>query len=324
MAFNFGQQPAFGAQGAAASGPPTPPIGSGAFPAVGGAIGAQLAFGAQGQAAPGLPPPAFGFGAAVPPPTFSQPVASIGGFGQPNAPFAPAPAPGFGQPSGTGFCIAAPQGGMGVASFPAAQAGFGAAAAAVGFGAQTAFGAAPAATAFGASSFGGAPASSGFGSTAFGAASQTFIQNSGGFQGQQGNFQKQDKSDGQVNSICANMRDQCLESQRFLDYQQGKKGPAQQQAFGAPVGAVSGVMDRARQADAEKFHALVERMTDCDLQRIRNAASGFSKSEQGLNMSEIVKLLAPLEHLDFVTNGQKNRKQIEHELTLLLEYLGLL
>jgi hypothetical protein len=36
------------------------------------------------------------------------------------------------------------------------------------------------------------------------------------------------------------MRDQCLEGQRFLDYQQGKKGPAQRPAFGAPVAAASG------------------------------------------------------------------------------------
>jgi hypothetical protein len=261
MAFNFGgagafgapqnnfQTPAFGAT------PATPATGF----AVGGGFGAQppatfgapqMMGGAQGFATPA---PQFGggaggvtFGGGT---AFSQPVASIGGFGQPNAPFAPAPAAGFGQPSGTGFGIAAPQGGMGVAGFPAAQGGFGAAqggfgaaAPAVGFGAQTAFGAAPAATAFGASSFGGAPASTGFGSTGFGAAPQTFIQTSGGFQGQQGNFQKQDKSDGQVNSICASMRDQCLESQRFLDYQQGKKGPAQQPAFGAPVAAASGGM----------------------------------------------------------------------------------
>jgi hypothetical protein len=34
-----------------------------------------------------------------------------------------------------------------------------------------------------------------------------------------------------VNSICANERDQCLESQRLLGYQQGKKG------FGAPADA---------------------------------------------------------------------------------------
>ena len=78
-----------------------------------------------------------------------------------------------------------------------------------------------------------------------------------------------------------------------------------------------------RQADAEKFHALVERMTDCDLQRIRNAAGGANLPAHGLNKPEIDTLLAPFKHLQFVTNGQKNRKQIEHELTLLLEYLGL-
>jgi len=44
---------------AARAAKPTPPIGSGAFPAAGGAIGAQPAFGAQGQAALGLPIPAF-------------------------------------------------------------------------------------------------------------------------------------------------------------------------------------------------------------------------------------------------------------------------
>jgi hypothetical protein len=33
--------------------------------------------------------------------------------------------------------------------------------------------------------------------------------------------------------------------------------------------------------------------------------------------------LAPFKHLHFVTNGQKNRKEIQDELTLLLEYLGL-
>ncbi len=36
--------------------------------------------------------------------------------------------------------------------------------------------------------------------------------------------------------------DQGLESQRFLGYQQGKTGPAQQPAFGAPVAAASGGM----------------------------------------------------------------------------------
>ena len=81
--------------------------------------------------------------------------------------------------------------------------------------------------------------------------------------------------------------------------------------------------DCVRQADAEKFHALVAHMTDCDMQRIRNAVGGASWSKEGLNMSEIAQLLAPFKHLQFVTNGQKNRKQIEHELTLLLEYLGL-
>jgi hypothetical protein len=37
-------------------------------------------------------------------------------------------------------------------------------------------------------------------------------------------FAKQDNSDGTVNSICASTKDQCLESQRLLDYQQGNKG----------------------------------------------------------------------------------------------------
>lgn len=80
--------------------------------------------------------------------------------------------------------------------------------------------------------------------------------------------------------------------------------------------------DRARQADAEKFHALVAHMTDCDMQRIRNAVGGASRPK-GLNKPEIAELLAPFKHLHFVTNGEKNRKEIQDELTLLLEYLGL-
>ena len=63
---------------AARAAKPAPPIGSGAFPAAGGAIGAQPAFGAQGQAAPGLPIPAFGFGAAVQPPPPNLMVSALG------------------------------------------------------------------------------------------------------------------------------------------------------------------------------------------------------------------------------------------------------
>ena len=62
---------------AARAAKPAPPIGSGAFPAAGGAIGAQPAFGAQGQAAPGLPIPAFGFGAAVQPPPSNLTVSAL-------------------------------------------------------------------------------------------------------------------------------------------------------------------------------------------------------------------------------------------------------
>jgi hypothetical protein len=80
--------------------------------------------------------------------------------------------------------------------------------------------------------------------------------------------------------------------------------------------------DRARQADADKFHALVAQMKDCDMQRIRNAAGGAIRPK-GLNKPDIAELLAPFKHLHFVTNGQKNREQIQDELTLLLEYLGL-
>ena len=45
-------------------------------------------------------------------------------------------------------------------------------------------------------------------------------------------FARLDNSDGTVNSICAGTKDQCLENQRLLDYQQGKKG------FGAPAAAL--------------------------------------------------------------------------------------
>jgi hypothetical protein len=51
--------------------------------------------------------------------------------------------------------------------------------------------------------------------------------------------------------------------------------------------------------------------------------SAGASRPKGLNKLEIAELLAPFKHLHFVTNGQKNRKEIQDELTLLLEYLGL-
>jgi hypothetical protein len=80
--------------------------------------------------------------------------------------------------------------------------------------------------------------------------------------------------------------------------------------------------DIARQADAEKFHALVAQMKDCDMQRVRNAATGSSRPK-GLNKKEIEVLLAPFEHLDCVKNGERTAKQMQLQLNALLNYLGL-
>jgi hypothetical protein len=141
MALNFGQQPAFGAQGAAASGPPIPPIGSAAFPAAGGAIGAQPAFGAQGQAAPGPPPPAFGFRAAVQPPPSNLTVSALGHTAQlaaaiPGVPSFPAAASSsaapFGFAAAAASSSAAPFGFAAAASSSTAPFGFSAAALAIG------------------------------------------------------------------------------------------------------------------------------------------------------------------------------------------------
>jgi hypothetical protein len=239
------QTPAFGAGGAAQ----TPAFGGFGAPA------ATPAFGAAG----GFATPAPQFGAAAAPfggggTAFGAPqqaTAMGGGFGQAQAGFAAPAANAYGQPSGLGgFGAPAQQGGFGATGYGAPQGGFGAAAAPA-----VSFGAAPAATTFGGSTFAGAGAG-GFGANSgFGGGASSFTAGGGGaYQGNQAGGYNQGKvhgghggftggKDGNgdncvVNSICAKLRDQSgfgsLESQRFVDYSQGRKGsaPAQGSTFG--------------------------------------------------------------------------------------------
>jgi hypothetical protein len=218
----FGAQPnapAFGAQGmGGAQGFATPAPNQ--FAAVGAGFG--TGFGAQ--------PNARAFGA--------QGMGGTQGFATP-APsqFSAQGASGFGQAAPvSSFGAHVQQGGFGAT---APRAGFAAAAPATGFATQgSGFGVAPAPNSFGAPSFNAAPASGGFGGTGFGAGAAPASFIGGGFQSQtfgaQPGFSKSagDKGEGNmiVNSNCAKMKDQSIESQRFKDYSTGNKGG--QQGFG--------------------------------------------------------------------------------------------
>ena len=261
MAFFGGANTGFGAPSAFQ----TPAFGGGAAqtPAPFGGFGAQPQAGAPTAfgGAQSFTTPAFGAGAA----TFGgagsgafgtpQQGSAIGGYGQGQTGFAAPAANAFGQPAGMGaFGAPTQQGGFGGATgYAAPQGGFGAAAApSVSFGS-----AAPAS--FGATSFGAGAAVGGFGgNSGFGAggASSFTANGGGGFHNQQATYGGQGKGlqtgfqggkDGTgdnctVNSICARMRDQTLESQRFIDYSQGKKGSAPAASFvsGGFAGAVGG------------------------------------------------------------------------------------
>ena len=223
-------------------------------------FGAQAIGGAQGNfttpAANQFAAPATGYAAPFGAQAAAQPFGVQGmgaaqGFGTPaGTQFGAAGAP-FGQPAAaSAFGAPGQQTGFGAAGYGAAaqgalgQAGMGgfAAAPAVGYAAQTF------APTFGQSSF--APATGGFaGANAFGAgagavAPVTFNGAGGSsFQTQnysvQTNFSKhpvdKDGVGGIVNSICANQKDQSLESIRFLDYRNGNKGSAQPGFGGAAV-----------------------------------------------------------------------------------------
>jgi hypothetical protein len=77
-------------------------------------------------------------------------------------------------------------------------------------------------------------------------------------------FARADHRDGTVNSICAGAKDQCLEIQRLLDYQQGKKG------FAAPSAALV--------SDAALLRVYLVCKLCCKRGRVRVCAvtSGFS------------------------------------------------
>jgi hypothetical protein len=77
-------------------------------------------------------------------------------------------------------------------------------------------------------------------------------------------FARVDHRDGTVNSICAGAKDQSLESQRLLDYQQGKKG------YGAPAAALV--------SDAALLRVYLVCKLCCGRGRVRVCAvtSGFS------------------------------------------------
>jgi hypothetical protein len=260
MSFGFGgggfgapQQSAFQTPFAAGAAVTPAPNFAGGFgaqpnPAFGGPQGIGAASGFATPAASQFPTaPVFGGGA------FPQQGVAAGGFAQQqNTGFGVPQAPGFGSQVGTSTFGAAHQPvGFGATGFAAApQTGFGAAAPAASFGAPAGGFGVTTATSFGASSFGGVPNPGSFGASGFGAAPATSFSTVGGsgFQGgQQSGFgaaqgvkQEADKQSGTVNSICANMKDQSLESQRFLDYQANRKGPTQG-SFGAAAGVGSAV-----------------------------------------------------------------------------------
>ena len=74
---------------------------------------------------------------------------------------------------------------------------------------------------------------------------------------------------------------------------------------------------RALQTDVDIFHAWVAKKSNCDLQRIRHAATGKSWPHGGLNKPEIAELLAQFN----ITISQ--RPEADKELTALLVRLGL-